>query len=42
MSKVFDLLKEYNPGPFSLWLGPYFGVAIAKPEDLQVITFLLQ
>jgi len=41
MCKLFNLLKEYNPEPFKLWLGPYFGVAILKPEDVQVITFLL-
>jgi len=42
MSKIFDLIKKYGPEPFKLWLGPYFAVAIFKPEDLQVITFLLR
>jgi len=42
MSKIIDLSKEYNIEPFRVWLGPYFGVVIVKPEDLQVITFLKQ
>jgi len=42
MNQIFDLMQEYNPGPIKVWIGPYFGVAIAKPEDIQVITFLKQ
>lgn len=41
MSKIIDLAKEYDQLPFKLWLGPYFAVVIAHPEDLQVITFFL-
>jgi len=33
---------KYNLEPIRVWLGPYFGVTIAKPEDLQVIIFLKQ
>jgi len=42
MSKVIDNTKEFNLEPFRVWLGPYFGVAIARPEDVQVINFLKQ
>jgi len=42
MSKIIDNAKKYSLEPFRIWLGPYFGVIIAKPEDLQVITFLKQ
>jgi len=42
MSKLIDNAKKYNLEPFRAWLGPYFGVVIAKPEDLQVIIFLKQ
>eukprot|EP00102_Acyrthosiphon_pisum_P012638 XP_008181891.1 PREDICTED: cytochrome P450 4V2-like [Acyrthosiphon pisum] len=37
MSKIIDLVKEYNLSPIKLWLGPYFAVSISKPEDLQII-----
>lgn len=40
MSRILDYEKDYNLEPFKVWLGPYFGVVIVKPEDLQVITFL--
>jgi len=42
MSKIIDMATEYNQSPFRLWLGPYFAVAIGKPEDVQVITFFLK
>jgi len=42
ISKIIDFVKEYNLEPFKVWIGPYFGVAIAKPEDLQVINFVKQ
>jgi len=42
MSKIIDYAKDYNLEPFRIWLGPYFAVVIAKPEDVQVITFLKQ
>ncbi|CAI6360436.1 unnamed protein product [Macrosiphum euphorbiae] len=37
MSKIIDLVKEYNLSPIKLWLGPYFAVSICKPEDLQIV-----
>ncbi|XP_015366845.1 PREDICTED: cytochrome P450 4C1-like [Diuraphis noxia] len=37
MSKIIDNSKIYNLEPFRAWLGPYFAVVIAKPEDLQIV-----
>ncbi|XP_015366846.1 PREDICTED: cytochrome P450 4g15-like [Diuraphis noxia] len=37
MSKIIDNAKKYNLEPFRIWLGPYFAVVIAKPEDLQIV-----
>jgi len=37
-----SLAKEYKLGPIKIWLGPYFGVVIAEPEDLKVINIVKQ
>ncbi|XP_022175937.1 cytochrome P450 4C1-like [Myzus persicae] len=37
MSKIIDTVKKYSLKPIRLWLGPYFAVVIAKPEDVQII-----
>ncbi|XP_060860451.1 cytochrome P450 4g15-like isoform X2 [Metopolophium dirhodum] len=37
ISKIIGLAREYNLEPFKIWLGPYFGVVISKPEDLQIV-----
>lgn len=42
LNNIVDVAKEYNLEPFKIWLGPYFGVVISKPEDLQVINFVKQ
>ncbi|CAH1715439.1 unnamed protein product [Aphis gossypii] len=34
---VIKLLSSYGGEPCKVWLGPYFGVGISKPEDLQII-----
>jgi len=39
MDSIFKLIEDYSPEPFKIWMGPYFGVAIVKPEDIQVIIF---
>lgn len=40
MSRIIDYEKDDNLEPFRVWIGPYCGVVIVKPEDLQVTTFL--
>ncbi|KAE9541566.1 hypothetical protein AGLY_003557 [Aphis glycines] len=34
---VIKLFSSYGGEPCKVWLGPYFGVGISKPEDLQII-----
>lgn len=34
---IIKLCNDYGPEPFKIWMGTSFGVAISKPEDLQVI-----
>jgi len=36
MSKIISYQKDYDIEPFKIQLGTYFGVVIAKPEDVQV------
>lgn len=40
MEEIQDLVKNYSPEPFKLWLGPFFAVTITKPKDLQVTTII--
>ncbi|XP_029344292.1 cytochrome P450 4C1-like isoform X2 [Acyrthosiphon pisum] len=37
VSRILDYVKDYNLEPFKFWMGPYFGVVIVKPEDLQIV-----
>ncbi|XP_022166734.1 cytochrome P450 4C1-like isoform X2 [Myzus persicae] len=37
LNNLVQLIEDYCPGPFKIWMGPYFGVAIVKPEDLQIV-----
>ncbi|XP_026817199.1 cytochrome P450 4C1-like [Rhopalosiphum maidis] len=37
MEKILKLDNKYSPGPFKIWVGPYFGVIIIKPEDVQSV-----
>ncbi|XP_016656341.1 cytochrome P450 4C1 [Acyrthosiphon pisum] len=37
VSRILDYVKDYNLEPFKFWMGPYFGVFIVKPEDLQIV-----
>lgn len=37
MENILKFIKMYSPGPVKLWIGPYFAVAIIKPEDIQVL-----
>jgi len=37
--KIIKLFNSYGCEPCKVWLGPYFGVGISKPEDIQVIIF---
>jgi len=39
MDSILKIIKDYSPGPFKIWLGPYLGIVIVKPEDVQVIIF---
>lgn len=39
MDSILKIIKDYSPGPFKIWLGPYLGIVIVKPEDVQVIFF---
>ncbi|CAH1715441.1 unnamed protein product [Aphis gossypii] len=34
---IIQLFNSYGCEPCKVWLGPYFGVGISKPEDLQII-----
>nr|DAD54391.1 TPA_exp: cytochrome P450 enzyme 8 [Aphis glycines] len=34
---IIKLFNSYGGEPCKVWLGPYFGVSISKPEDLQII-----
>ncbi|XP_050054621.1 cytochrome P450 4C1-like [Aphis gossypii] len=34
---IIQLFNSYGCEPCKVWLGPYFGVVISKPEDLQII-----
>lgn len=38
--RIIKLFNSYGYEPCKVWLGPYFGVAILKPEDLQVIVLI--
>ncbi|KAF0752653.1 cytochrome P450 4C1-like isoform X1, partial [Aphis craccivora] len=35
--KIIKLFNSYGCEPCKVWLGPYFGVGISKPEDIQII-----
>ncbi|XP_022166735.1 cytochrome P450 4C1-like [Myzus persicae] len=37
MKKILKLDDRFSPGPFKIWMGPYFGVIIIKPEDVQAV-----
>jgi len=42
MDKIIKLIGNFGPEPFKVWLGSSFGVAIIKPEDLQVIYIYIR
>ncbi|XP_060860448.1 cytochrome P450 4C1-like [Metopolophium dirhodum] len=37
ISQIISLVNEYKLDPIKIWLGPYFGVVIDKPEDLKIV-----
>ncbi|XP_027840519.2 cytochrome P450 4C1-like [Aphis gossypii] len=37
MDSILKIIKDYSPGPFKIWLGPYLGIVIIKPEDVQIV-----
>jgi len=39
MNNIIKLIEDYCPEPFEIWMGPYFGISIVKPDDVQVIIF---